>query len=160
MSNESMMLIANQLTKAQQTEMSASIINQIEEGEVNPLAVQVGLSAIENVIKNVKASDIYKNGTLVEAEKYGAKTFDCFGAQLQIKEVGVKYDFCKCEDPIWNDLNEKIEFLKASIKEREDMLKRIPHSGQTMVDEESGEVYKVYPPAKSSTTSVTTTFKK
>ena len=54
MKNENLMLIANQLTKAAQADMSANIINQIEEGEVNPLSIQVGLSAIENVINRLK----------------------------------------------------------------------------------------------------------
>ena len=160
MNNENLTLIENQLTKTQQADMAETIISKIESGDINPLAVQVGLSAIENVIKTVKASELYKDSTLVEAEKYDSKTFNCYGAQLQIKEVGVKYDFTKCEDPIWNELNDKMEIIKASMKEREDILKRIPYSGQTMVDEDSGEVYKVYPPLKTSTTSVTTTFKK
>ncbi len=160
MKNENLMLIANQLTKAAQADMSANIINQIEEGEVNPLSIQVGLSAIENVIKQVKASDIYKAQTLKEAEKYGQKSFDMYGANLQIKEVGVKYDFASCGDPTWEDINQRMESLKAEMKEREEFLKRTPKDGQTCVDENTGEVYKIYPPVKISTTSVTATFKK
>ena len=160
MNNESLMLISNQLSKAQQADMAESIINQIEEGEVNPLSIQIGLSAIENVIKTVKASDTYKNSTLTEAEKYGQKSFDLYGASLQIKEVGVKYDFTSCGDPAWNEMNQELEDLKAKMKEREDFLKRTPKDGQTCLDEQTGEVYKIYPPLKTSTTSVTTTFKK
>jgi hypothetical protein len=40
--------------------------------------------------------------------------------------------------------------LTAKVKEREAFLKGLPYEGMTVVDEVTGEVSKVYPPAKKS----------
>jgi hypothetical protein len=58
-------------------------------------------------------------------------------------ESGVKYDYSS--DPIASELMEKL-------KERQEFLKSIPVDGITEVDEETGEVRKIYRPAKKSTT--------
>ena len=49
-----------------------------------------------------------------------------------------------------------LEALKADIKEREEMLKKLPSTG--MADPDTGEV--LFPPARSSKTTIKTTFKK
>jgi hypothetical protein len=41
----------------------------------------------------------------------------------------------------------------------EDFLKKVPHTGLDIINEFTGEVNKVYPPAKSSTTSVAVSLK-
>lgn len=55
-----------------------------------------------------------------------------------------------------NDMYKTLEALKADIKEREEMLKKLPSTG--MADPDTGEV--LFPPARSSKTTIKTTFKK
>ena len=50
---------------------------------------------------------------------------------------------------------EAFDLAKAKLDERETFLKSLPASGQQVVNEDTGETYKIYPPLKSSTTSVT-----
>ena len=80
-------------------------------------------------------------------------------SKVEIKEVGTKYDFSKCGDPVYEQLEQMAESAKSSLKERSDFLKAIPKSGIPFLDENSGEMITVYPPSKSSTTSIAITLK-
>ena len=81
------------------------------------------------------------------------------GASFQVKETGVKYDFSQCNDPVWNNLKEQADRINEQLKEREKYLKVIKNP-KTEIDEETGEVYTIIPPTRTSTTSYTVTFKK
>lgn len=139
--------------------LSSEIIKNIIDGEVNPLKVAQQLGAAEKMIKAVKDDPIYKRLLLKEADSYNERTFSTYGAQFQVKEVGVKYDYSVCNDPVYNDLQEQFKALQSQIKTREEMLKGIPKEGLDVINEDTGELYKLFPPAKSSTTSVTVTIK-
>ena len=55
------------------------------------------------------------------------------------------------KDALINELSRSVWCeLTAKVKEREAFLKGLPYEGMTVVDEVSGEVTKVYPPAKKS----------
>lgn len=140
-------------------EMAADIVVAIAEGEVSALKVAQQISAMEKIVKAVKDDAVYKRVVLSEAEKENDRTFLKFGAQFQIKEVGVKYDYSGCGDVVYNELQDELKELQSRIKQREEMLKGMPATGTLVVNEESGEMYTIYPPAKSSTTSVTVIIK-
>jgi len=96
---------------------------------------------------------------LESAENVGQKSFQFHNAKFEIKETGVKYDFSKCEDEVLTRLYSQQSELDAKVKSRESMLKTVPAKGMIITDEETGETFTVYPPAKSSTTSVAVTLK-
>lgn len=145
-------------TKSEINNQCQEIINRINDsGEVNPLKVATAMKALETAMKIIKAG--ITDAVLEEAEKHNAKTFDFDGHQLQVRQAGVKYDYSNCNDPEHERLQQQMEELKEQIKKREDWLKSAPED-QTILDEETGEVHKIYPPAKSGTTSVSITLAK
>ena len=81
------------------------------------------------------------------------------GATFDVKEAGIKYDFSKCEDVIWNDIDKKMQMLTERKKEREAFLKSLKERF-TYVDESTGEIITLYPPQKKSTTTYAITWSK
>lgn len=146
-------------TKEQISIFSEKMVNSVLEGDVNPLKTETQLVCVENVCKSIRKDERYKESLLKEAEKYGQKTFNAYNAEIQIKEVGVKYDFLNCGHPEYIDIINKISVLDEKRKELEKELKA--HSKSWIyTDINNGDQYEVFPPAKTSTTSVVTTIKK
>lgn len=158
MKNE-MILSTLPLTGKDIKEMATDIVVAIAEGEVSALKVAQQVAAMEKIVKAVKDDAVYKRVVLSEAEKQDDRTFALYGAQYQVKEVGVKYDYSRCGDIVYNDLMKELDELKERIKQREEMLKGMPSDGTTVINEDTGEMYRIYPPSKSSTTSVSITIK-
>lgn len=63
------------------------------------------------------------------------------GATITEQMLGSRYSYKECNDPIWNELNEKI-------KNREAFLQTIKGSKQELI-EETGEVVEIFEPVKS-----------
>jgi hypothetical protein len=143
-------------SKIERSNFVQQVIEALENGEANPLHVHLQVKCTEELIKGILSNDRYKELTVSEAEKHG-KSFEFHNAGVQIKETGVKYDFTVCNDEIWNELNSQIEALEKVKKDREEFLKTI--SGSLEVITKHGEVVNIYPPAKSSTTSIAVTLK-
>lgn len=146
-------------TKEQRMTFVMSVIDQIQAGNVDPLKVHLHVKMMEETIKQLNANSIYKTSILEAAEKYGEKSFSFGNAKVEIKEVGVKYDFSKTEDVTLLSMYKQQEELEAKIKARETMLKAVDGKGMIVTDQDSGETFTVYPPAKSSTTSIAVTLK-
>ena len=135
-----------------------SIITEIKVGgSIDPLRVATIMKSLEIAMKMIK--DGIAQDILDEAEKYEGKTFDFFGHSLSIRESGVKYNYTECNDPYMNDYVEEMNILKGKIKDRESFLKAVKDSA-TIVDDRTGDIVDIYPPSKSSTTSVTINLKK
>ena len=143
-------------TKDQRRLFVDQVVQTVAEGNVDPLKVHLQIKCTEEMIKAIKSSKEYSEAVLDEAQKHG-KSFDYRNSKLQIKEVGTKYDYSVCQDPEHTELLAKFEQAKADLEQREKLLKSLPASGQQVVNEETGETYKIYPPLKSSTTSVSVT---
>lgn len=136
-------------------QLSQQAINAITEGVIDPITAHVNLSRIEAAIKLVKDNTQVKDITLRELAKYGKK--QSFGdCTLEECEAGVKYDYSECCDSTLSDLEKMKREIDVQIKARQEMLKHIPVSG--MVSPDTGEM--IYPPARSSKTTIKTTFKK
>lgn len=135
--------------------LANTAISAVIEGEIDPITAHINISKMENAIKAFKANDQVRDITLRELAKYGKKqTFgDC---TLEEVEAGVKYDYSACGDSELEELYKMRQTLDESIKQREAFLKNIPIAG--IVIAETGEL--VYPPAKTSKTTIKTTFKK
>lgn len=145
-----------------------NIVSAIEEGAIDPLKVHIQIKAMEDIIFGITSTDEKKNARNVEfakryrsillesAQKYG-NSFDVHNAKFKVAEVGVKYDYSKCNDPVLDELYIQKKELDARVKEREKFLQNAPISGTTIVNDDTGEATTVFPPSKRSTTSVTVT---
>ena len=145
-------------TNAGQRESFAhAIVRGVADGNVNPLDVHLQIRAMEDIIERITSSKEYKSALLDEAQRYG-KSFEYKNAELSIRETGVRYDFSKCNSSDYKSFSEKFEEAKGWMKEHEAFLETLPVEGVEVVSED-GEVHRVFPPAKSSTTSVTVKLK-
>lgn len=141
-------------TKAQRESFVNKLMGEIYAGTVDPLKVHLQLKCTEQILKSINDKPEYKEAVLDSANKYNLKSFQFQSAKVEIKEVGVKYDWSKCEDPRLIELMGQEQAIKEAIKLRQSFLQGAPEEGVLITDEETGETCKVYPPVKSSTTSV------
>jgi hypothetical protein len=145
-------------TKEQRTEFTYQLIERLNAGELDPLKTHLQVKALEDMLETLKANKDYKDAVL-QAAVLNGKDFEYMSAKFNIREVGVKYDYTKCESPAYEEiLNEYNSAAKAK-KDMEEFLKKVPHQGLDIINGVTGEVTKVYPPAKSSTTSVAVSLK-
>lgn len=144
-------------TKAERSTFTSNVMERIEEGTADPIRVHLQLKAMEEIVKSLNTNDRYKELLLDAAEKNGKK-FMAFNAEFQVKEMGQRYDFTYCGDDVLLELYEEERHTKMEIKEREDFLKKVPASGMQQLTSE-GEVITIFPPSKTSTTTVAVTLK-
>ena len=130
-------------------------INAVLEGEVDPITAHINVSKMEAAIKAYKEHPDVRDITLRELAKYGKK--QSFGdCTLEECEAGVKYDYSECNDSELEALEKQRHELDIKIKQRQATLKSLPFEG--LCNPDTGEM--IYPPAKSSKTTIKTTFKK
>jgi len=143
-------------SKGERYAFAQGVVNNAKEGLINPLKLHLQVKCLEDLIKQITSNPDYKELTLDEAYKYG-KTFEQYNAKFEIKEMGVKYDYNECNDPIIIDLLLQQAELEERIKERQRFLKTIPEEGlETLIED---EVVTLYPPQKTSTTSISVNLK-
>jgi hypothetical protein len=155
--------------KEQRHVFISNLMDALDNGLVEPLKVHVQLKSIEKIIDELTNTDEKKNKDgfhiakrykkLLQdaAEKYGEKKFQFHNSTIEIKEVGVKYNFSQCNDPEYITLSAQLEEIQKKVKAREEFLKTVPSAGMDLLVED--EVVKVYPPSKSSTTSIAVSLK-
>ena len=143
-----------QTSKAEREQFVAGIVESIEEGQVSPLKIHLQIKAMEDIIEQLKSNTAYRNYLLSEAEKHGKK-FEYMNAEIAIREVGTKYDYSNSADEHLYELMEQKSALDTAIKNRQRMLKSLPIEG--LADPVNGNM--LYPPVKSSTTSVVVSLK-
>src|SRR5574344_274744 len=131
-----------------------NLINSIQWGEINPLELDGRLKALEEVVSMVRKSEEMKEGLLTEAENK-EKSFNYGRFSFQKKEIGVKYDFSVCDDQVLEHLEKTSEKLNEEIKARKEFLKTI-QPGVACFDENG---IQLFPPAKTSTSTVITLLK-
>lgn len=136
-------------------ELANNAIEAVVNGEVDPITAHINICRMEQAIKLYKDNDRVRDITLRELSKYG-KAHQFGDCRLEEAEVGTKYDYTSCADSRYTEMVKLRETLDIDIKDREKMLKNLPHSG--MADPETGEL--LFPPSKTSKTSIKTTFKK
>ncbi|NDV46285.1 hypothetical protein D0T49_04435 [Paludibacter sp. 221] len=124
-------------TKEQQDHFVSLLVNQVLNGEINPLDVEIQMAQIEQVVKKFRSNEDVQRLVLQEAEKYNQKTFEHNNAKISIKEVGTKYNYAASED--WNIANEKaneaIELRKAIEKRLQTASKNAPYTDITSGEE-------------------------
>lgn len=135
---------------------SKQLIDQVKNGEVNPLELKAAFKAMAKIIESV--DEATKGHQITEASKYNEQRFTAFGAEIEKCEVGVSYDYSICGDPVYNQRAAILEEAKRQLDERAAFLKALKEP-LTVVDDESGEVATVRPPLKKSTEGLKFTFK-
>jgi len=145
-------------TKEQRTEFTYQLIERLNAGELDPLKTHLQVKALEDMLETLKANKDYKDAVL-QAAVLNGKDFEYMSAKFNIREVGVKYDYTKCESPAYEEILTEYNSAAKAKKDMEEFLKKVPHSGLDIINGVTGEVTKVYPPAKSSTTSVAVSLK-
>lgn len=142
-------------TKSERQDFAQSVVNGLKEGLSDPLKVHLQVKCMEDLIKQITSHPDYKDLTLDEAAKYG-KSFEHYNAKFEIKEMGVKYDYSNCGDPIYNRLAEELAELEKKVKDRQAFLKAVQPGTELLIKD---EVIVLYPPVKTSTTSITVNLK-
>jgi hypothetical protein len=139
-------------------------VEQLENGVVDPIQCHVFLKSLESIFKTLtdektgkEFATRYKAALMDAVEKEGGKSFEKYNAKFQVKEAGTKYDYSVCGDPVVIELQAAADKATADLKARQEFLQAVPISGLVITDPESGETNTVYPPAKSSTTTVSVT---
>ena len=145
-------------TKAERGEFVTMLLDAMNSGSVDATLIHTQVKAMEDLCKQILENKEYKELVLAEAEKNG-KEFTRHGQKFSIREVGVKYDFESCGDPLYNVYNAQLDELMAKINERKAFLKGIPTEGIDTLEPLTGELIKITPPVKTSTTSVVVNLK-
>jgi hypothetical protein len=145
--------------KAQRASFKDSLITSMKEGFVNPLDIHLQIKCMQDLVKQITEDKEYTSLVLEAAEKYPGKSFEYKQAKIEKKEVGVKYDYSVCADPIYARYAEAKSRAEILTKEREKFLQNVPEGGFTMVDEDGGETVTIHRPVKTSTTSIAVTLK-
>jgi hypothetical protein len=145
-------------TKEQRVEFTHQLIERLNAGELDPLKTHVQVKALEDMLETLKNSKDYKEAVL-QAAVLNGKEFEYMSAKFNVREVGVKYDYTKCESPAYDEIMTDYNDAAKRKKDMEEFLKKVPHQGLDIINGVTGEVTRVYPPAKSSTTSVAVSLK-
>ena len=128
----------------------ASLKSEILANDRNALPILVQLKMVEKVIADTLKDEEIDLHFLKELETYSKnEKVTISGADLRQSEVGVKYSYEDCGDPVWFDLDKQISELSEKKKEREKFLQNIPYD-QGTVDPASG-VFITRPPKSSKT---------
>jgi hypothetical protein len=138
-------------TRANSSALAKQIADQVTEGNISPIKMAVKLSFMENTIleakKNIKESfinDVYKYSK--------GESISSLGAKIEQAEVGVSYNYEDCGHMEYDLICRKKKEIEAFLKALKEPM--------TIVDEESGEITKIYPPVRRSTSSAKITLGK
>lgn len=133
-------------SKVQVREFTQKVKEEVLSGDRDPLQFATLFKALEECVKTLRTDEEIREAILTEANKYPGKTFELHSAKFTIRE-SVTYDYST--DSTWNELNSKLNAIKAEMKDRETFLKSLK---TPVADPETGEM--INPVSKSSTTSV------
>jgi hypothetical protein len=150
-------VVNNQLTKSQLKIIAEDSVERLTESGKLIESIET-FAKIEWLIKEIKSNSDYIDSLRDEVSKHGKQVVTSYGTKVELAEVGTKYDYSNCDDYIYKKLLGELELLQFKIKERETWLKSLPASGMDILI--GDEICKVYPPSKSSTSSIKTTIAK
>jgi hypothetical protein len=131
-------------------EFQNEILDSVTNGFEDPLFLLVKLKAMSKALDG--AIDSIQEHALSEAQKHG-KSFAIYGAKVEVKEMGTKWYFDKTGDPIIARIAEQKDQIGKAEKDRQSFLKTLKEK-VSFLDEESGEVFTVYPARKESKTGI------
>lgn len=144
------------ISKADINFAANELLQKLDSSEINPLLLLQKFKAIEKIQENIKSKMI--EYAVIEISKYPEKNVELFDCVFTKKEVGTVYNFDRCNDSKYLELLEQFEKAKKNLENRKDFLKSI-QDHETCVNESTGEIETIYPPTKTSTTSIITSIK-
>jgi hypothetical protein len=142
-------------TKQQIETFAHSLEQGLNNGQIIASDLLRFQKAMEKVFEKIKPTLI--ENALNEISQY-EKNSVIKGSEFSIVEAGVKYDYSNCNDPVYNEHFQTLENAKERLKERETFLKCIKEP-MHFINEDTGEAITLYPPKKSSSTTLKVTFK-
>lgn len=151
-------ILSAELTKTQIKIIAEDLINNISCNGSFINSIEI-MAKMELLIKEIKANESFKDQALSEIEKYGKGLTTPSGTKIELSETGVKYHYENCNDEILTKLESEFAELEMKIDERKKFLKLLPSSGMDVITTD-GELVKIYPPFKTSTSSFKTTIQK
>jgi hypothetical protein len=131
---------------------ASKLLSELEAGDINPLDLKLLFKSLEKVQENIKEK--LDEASLKEAGKYPGKSFELKGMKVETSELGTKYIWDNVNDPKYVELKDAKKFADDNLKAREEFLKTLPIEGVEQLDPDTGEVYRIYRPGKSSTTGI------
>lgn len=108
-----------------------SLMDEIESGYSEPLAILAGLKRFEYMLKVFKELGGYEM-VFADADRY-EKTFTSFNAEFQ-KRDSVRWDFSECDDKELISLDSELSKLNSKIKARQDSLKALAQIYETKLE--------------------------
>jgi hypothetical protein len=143
-------------TPQQRASFADIVIQEVNDGHTDPLVVLSAVRNLKDILDTIDAG--IKDCVMQELSKHG-KSVEMYGMKVEQKEVGTKYNYENSNDRIYDGLRARFRTLDTDIKDREKWLKSIPATGIDIVTED-GEVVKIMPPIKTSTSSFAVTLNK
>lgn len=141
--------------RGEEASSAADIIAaQVLDGHEDGLQLLVGIKAMQKLLDAIV--ERIEQSALHEAMLEGGKRFEKFGAKIEVREVGARYNFDGCQDPVLVRLAEAKKQWSDLEKDRQNLLKTL--RGKTeLLDTETGEIIYALPPIKTSKTGVVIT---
>jgi hypothetical protein len=135
--------IDKELTKKGIAELAQNDVNQvITSAQFDLLKVYIELKRYENYLSEVM--ELIKPLAVEKALEQGEKTLEIEHAKVRLQHR-TTYDFSS--DDKWVALKESLKTSQTTIKEHEEILKTLTDVTE-VVDEETGELYQIFPPEK------------
>ncbi len=141
-------------TKEGCANFAAKIINDIEDGKINPLNVKLLCKTMEEISEKINEGT--KEHQKREAAKYGDKPFAYFGSEMHFTATKTEYDYTMCNDPELSDMQKELKALQDRVKARQEFLKKIQDEEVVVIH---GEAVTLYAPSKRQWHGVKTTLK-
>jgi len=151
--------ISHELSKTQIKVIAEQTAQDIIDNGKDVIQIADTIAKLELFIKELKASPEYMDYLITEVSKFGKGTTTSTGTKLELAEVGTKYDFSQCNDPELKRMEDEFAVWEQNIKDRKEFLKALTPKGVNIIDE-TGEIITLYPPSKSSKSSVKCTIVK
>lgn len=139
-------------TKAELTDYCDIIKSAMVNGELDVIDIAKKVNMMGRVVDFFEKDNEIQTVLLNEAEKFGKGE----RTDLQVREVGVKYDFLNCGHSEYNRLYEEKKQIDLKLKAIEAQLKTIDVHG---IDFATGEEFNAHKASKSSTTKCIITIK-
>lgn len=145
------------LSKESQANLAESLVAQVTDGKVDAVAAFVQIKAIAEVcnqfMKNPAIGEAVQSAVLVRG-----KDAAFGGAKVGVSST-TSYDYASSGDPQYLELIKQKDSIASKLKAREMFLKAITDD-QTIVDNETGAIVTITPPAKTISQSLRITFDK
>jgi len=134
-------------------EITYSVIEGHEDAVEIALALKVMIDIAEATLKDISSY------VVTDVNKAGGK-YEALGCKLEVKEAGVKNDFSSTNDWQLSSISSMVDKYSSQLKERQKFLQSLPPDGMETINEDTGEVVRLLPPRRTSSTIVAITLPK